>query len=102
MRLKMQSLDNNCLLNVCGLLDARQADVCHAYQILKRGGVQEENIVVFMYDDIAKNPLNPRPGVIINHPKGKDVYAGVPKVLPVYPCSFSFKQECACHSNFKP
>lgn len=56
-----------------------QADVCHAYQILKRGGLKEENIVVFMYDDIAKNVLNPRPGVIINHPKGKDVYAGVPK-----------------------
>uniref|UniRef100_A0ACD6ACQ6 Uncharacterized protein n=2 Tax=Avena sativa TaxID=4498 RepID=A0ACD6ACQ6_AVESA len=56
-----------------------QADVCHAYQILKRGGLKEENIVVFMYDDIAKNPANPRHGVIINHPKGKDVYAGVPK-----------------------
>ncbi|CAM0903595.1 unnamed protein product [Alopecurus aequalis] len=56
-----------------------QADVCHAYQILKRGGVKEENIVVFMYDDIAKNSLNPRPGVIINHPEGKDVYTGVPK-----------------------
>ncbi|VAH49983.1 unnamed protein product [Triticum turgidum subsp. durum] len=56
-----------------------QADVCHAYQILRRGGLKEENIVVFMYDDIAKNSLNPRPGVIINHPKGQDVYAGVPK-----------------------
>ncbi|KAM0880577.1 hypothetical protein ACQ4PT_033478 [Festuca glaucescens] len=56
-----------------------QADVCHAYQILKRGGLKEENIVVFMYDDIAQNPQNPRLGVIINHPKGKDVYAGVPK-----------------------
>uniref|UniRef100_A0ACD5V335 Uncharacterized protein n=1 Tax=Avena sativa TaxID=4498 RepID=A0ACD5V335_AVESA len=56
-----------------------QADVCHAYQILKRGGVKEENIVVFMYDDIAKSSLNPRPGVIINNPKGQDVYAGVPK-----------------------
>ncbi|KAM0919296.1 hypothetical protein ACQ4PT_008231 [Festuca glaucescens] len=65
--------------STCGVLDARQADVCHAYQILKRGGVKEENIVVFMYDDIAQNPQNPRPGVIINHPKGKDVYAGVPK-----------------------
>ncbi|GAB2274117.1 hypothetical protein Dimus_008889 [Dionaea muscipula] len=56
-----------------------QADVCHAYQILKRGGLKEENIVVFMYDDIAANQLNPRPGVIINHPQGDDVYAGVPK-----------------------
>ncbi|XBH79187.1 hypothetical protein VPH35_105218 [Triticum aestivum] len=56
-----------------------QADICHAYQILRKGGVKEENIVVFMYDDIANNPLNPRPGVIINHPEGEDVYAGVPK-----------------------
>ncbi|GAB2212310.1 hypothetical protein Droror1_Dr00025663 [Drosera rotundifolia] len=56
-----------------------QADVCHAYQILKKGGLNKENIVVFMYDDIASNPLNPRPGVIINHPQGADVYAGVPK-----------------------
>ncbi|XP_047331620.1 vacuolar-processing enzyme-like [Impatiens glandulifera] len=56
-----------------------QADVCHAYQILKRGGLKDENIVVFMYDDIAGNELNPRPGVIINHPQGEDLYAGVPK-----------------------
>ncbi|KAL9993052.1 putative legumain protein [Helianthus debilis subsp. tardiflorus] len=32
-----------------------------------------------MYDDIANNELNPRPGVIINSPNGSDVYAGVPK-----------------------
>jgi len=37
-------------------------------------------MVVFMYDDIAMHDLNPRPGVIINHPQGDDVYAGVPKV----------------------
>ncbi|XP_050229524.2 vacuolar-processing enzyme [Mercurialis annua] len=56
-----------------------QADVCHAYQLLRKGGLKEENIIVFMYDDIANNSLNPRPGVIINHPQGEDVYAGVPK-----------------------
>ncbi|XP_057773583.1 vacuolar-processing enzyme [Salvia miltiorrhiza] len=56
-----------------------QADVCHAYQLLKRGGIKDENIVVFMYDDIAMNDLNPRKGVLINHPTGEDVYAGVPK-----------------------
>ena len=54
--------------------------MCHAYQILKRGGLKDENIVVFMYDDIPSNELNPRPGIIINHPQGQDVYAGVPKV----------------------
>ncbi|KAH9605251.1 hypothetical protein KSS87_019758 [Heliosperma pusillum] len=56
-----------------------QADVCHAYQLLKRGGVKDENIIVFMYDDIAYNEENPRPGVVINNPFGTDVYAGVPK-----------------------
>lgn len=56
-----------------------QADVCHAYQIMKKGGLKDENIIVFMYDDIAGSPENPRPGVIINHPAGGDVYAGVPK-----------------------
>lgn len=61
-----------------------QADVCHAYQVLKRGGIKDENIVVFMYDDIAMNALNPQKGVLINHPKGEDVYAGVPKVILIF------------------
>ncbi|TYI76855.1 hypothetical protein E1A91_D06G105800v1 [Gossypium mustelinum] len=56
-----------------------QADVCHAYQLLRNGGLKEENIIVFMYDDIAFNVENPRPGVIINNPHGDDVYKGVPK-----------------------
>lgn len=47
---------------------------------MKRGGLKDENIIVFMYDDIAYNEENPRPGVIINHPQGGDVYEGVPKV----------------------
>lgn len=63
-----------------------QADVCHAYQLLKRGGLKDENIVVFMYDDIAYNEFNPRPGVIINHPQGEDVYDGVPKVHTYTSC----------------
>ncbi|GMN35952.1 hypothetical protein TIFTF001_005649 [Ficus carica] len=56
-----------------------QADICHAYQLLKKNGLRDENIVVFMYDDIAYNEENPRPGVIINSPHGDDVYKGVPK-----------------------
>lgn len=57
-----------------------KADVCHAYQILKRGGLKDENIIVFMYDDIAHNSENPYPGKVINKPDGPDVYEGVPKV----------------------
>lgn len=56
-----------------------QADVCHAYQILKRGGLKDENIIVFMYDDIAYNEENPYKGSIINKPDGPNVYEGVPK-----------------------
>ncbi|KAK8295176.1 hypothetical protein V6Z12_D05G047000 [Gossypium hirsutum] len=56
-----------------------QADVCHAYQLLRKCGLKDENIIVFMYDDIAYNENNPRPGIIINSPNGSDVYHGVPK-----------------------
>uniref|UniRef100_A0A7N0V1K8 legumain n=1 Tax=Kalanchoe fedtschenkoi TaxID=63787 RepID=A0A7N0V1K8_KALFE len=56
-----------------------QADVCHAYQVLKKGGLKDENIIVFMFDDIASNKQNPRKGVIINRPNGPNVYPGVPK-----------------------
>jgi len=52
---------------------------------MKKGGLKDENIIVFMYDDIAHSPENPRPGVIINHPQGGDVYAGVPKVTELVP-----------------
>ncbi|KAF8007651.1 hypothetical protein BT93_K1599 [Corymbia citriodora subsp. variegata] len=56
-----------------------QADVCHAYQILKANGLKDENIIVFMYDDIANDENNPTKGIIINKPNGPDVYSGVPK-----------------------
>lgn len=57
-----------------------QADVCHAYQVLKSGGLKDENIIVMMYDDIAYNEENPWPGFISNKPDGPNVYLGVPKV----------------------
>ena len=56
-----------------------QADVCHAYQLLRRHGIPAERIITMMYDDIANNTRNPTKGVIINHPGGKDVYQGVVK-----------------------
>uniref|UniRef100_A0A671SGJ8 Legumain n=1 Tax=Sinocyclocheilus anshuiensis TaxID=1608454 RepID=A0A671SGJ8_9TELE len=56
-----------------------QADVCHAYQIVHRNGIPDDQIVVMMYDDIAYNMKNPHPGTIINKPNGLNVYAGVPK-----------------------
>ncbi|XP_036986120.2 legumain [Artibeus jamaicensis] len=56
-----------------------QADACHAYQIVHRNGIPDEQIVVMMYDDIANAEDNPTPGVVINRPNGSDVYAGVLK-----------------------
>ncbi|KAK9868632.1 hypothetical protein WJX84_003492 [Apatococcus fuscideae] len=55
-----------------------QADVCHAYQVLKRGGLDDEHIVVMMADDLANNIMNPHPGKLFNRPYGPDVYDGVP------------------------
>ncbi|XP_066132496.1 legumain [Saccopteryx bilineata] len=56
-----------------------QADACHAYQIVHRNGIPDEQIVVMMYDDIATSEDNPTPGVVINRPNGTDVYEGVLK-----------------------
>ena len=54
-----------------------QADVFHAYQILKTRGMKTENIIVFAYGDMPDNPQNPFPGVVVNWPNGWDVYGGV-------------------------
>ncbi|KAI1706533.1 peptidase c13 family domain-containing protein [Ditylenchus destructor] len=54
-----------------------QADVAHAYHMLRNHGIPAENIITMMYDDIANNSENPFPGKIFNSPKGKDVYKGV-------------------------
>ena len=56
-----------------------QADVCHAYQVVKKHGIPNERIIVFMKDDIANNEENPHKGVIRNHPNGSNVYEGIPK-----------------------
>jgi len=58
-----------------------QSDACHAYQIAKKNGIPEEQIILLAYDDIAANSENPYPGQIFNKPTsagtpGVDVYAG--------------------------
>lgn len=55
-----------------------QSDICHAYQILIKGGVKPENIITFAKDDIANYPSNPRKGKVYNKNvnPGIDVYAG--------------------------
>lgn len=42
-------------------------------------GVPDENVIVFMYDDVATAPNNPTKGIIVNRPNGTDVYHGVLK-----------------------
>ena len=43
-----------------------QSDTCHAYQILKRNGVPENQIIHIAFDDIADHKANPFPGKIFN------------------------------------
>ncbi|KAI3922810.1 hypothetical protein MKW98_006941 [Papaver atlanticum] len=56
-----------------------QANICNAYQLLRGGGLLDENIVTMMYDDVAYHQMNPRPGTLINSSSGIDVYNGVPR-----------------------
>jgi legumain len=43
-----------------------QADICHAYQILRQRGVAEERIITMMYDDVAHSHLNPYKSKLFN------------------------------------
>ena len=75
------------------------ADACHAYQILKKGGVPAENIVTMMYDDVASDSENPFKGKLFNKPTekgdaGVDVYDG---------CNIDYKKKAVTaklKSNF--
>eukprot|EP00656_Telonema_subtile_P014298 TRINITY_DN1730_c0_g1_i1.p1 TRINITY_DN1730_c0_g1~~TRINITY_DN1730_c0_g1_i1.p1 ORF type:complete len:448 (+),score=142.13 TRINITY_DN1730_c0_g1_i1:146-1489(+) len=58
-----------------------QADACHAYQIMKKNGVPESNIILLLADDVANNEENPFKGKLYNKPTaagtpGVDVYEG--------------------------
>lgn len=60
------------------------ADVGHAYSILKGQGIPDNNIIVMVYDDVAKSSNNPFPGQIFNAPTpagtpGVDVWANLKK-----------------------
>jgi len=68
-----------------------QTDACHAYQIAKKHGIPESNIILLAYDDIANDPSNPFPGKLFNHPNGTDVYAG---------CKISYKGTDVTAANF--
>lgn len=48
-----------------------QADVFHAYKILKKNGFSQDRIITFAFDDIANNVKNPFKGKVFNKPTYK-------------------------------
>jgi len=68
-----------------------QSDACHAYQIAKKNGIAESNIILLAYDDIANSEKNPFPGKIFNSPNGTDVYEG---------CKISYREKQVTAENF--
>jgi legumain len=72
-----------------------QADVCHAYQIMKSQGIPEDQIILISYDDVANSSSNPYKGQLFNKPTpagtpGVDVYAG---------CNVDYKGNDATAAN---
>ncbi|VDP80483.1 unnamed protein product [Echinostoma caproni] len=53
-----------------------QADIAHAYQLLRQNGIPKETIVTMAFDDIAYSPHNIFPGKIFNDYTHTDVYEG--------------------------
>eukprot|EP00932_Pfiesteria_piscicida_P001750 SRR837773.1170.p2 GENE.SRR837773.1170~~SRR837773.1170.p2 ORF type:complete len:453 (-),score=215.82 SRR837773.1170:70-1428(-) len=55
-----------------------QADACHAYHVLRKGGIPESNIILMMQDDVANSDENPFKGKLYNKPgdDSVDVYEG--------------------------
>ena len=47
-----------------------QADIAHAYTLLRKGGVPASNIITFMYDDVAHSVRNKHRGQLFNRPDG--------------------------------
>jgi legumain len=73
-----------------------QSDACHAYQIAKKNGIPESQIILLAYDDIADNAKNPFKGKIFNKPSAKgtpgaDVYNG---------CKISYSGKKVTRENF--
>jgi len=61
-----------------------QSDTCHAYKIVNKFGIPDDQVIVMQYDDIANDPQNPYKGQIFNKPTavgtpGVDVYNGCKK-----------------------
>jgi len=73
-----------------------QSDACHAYQIAKKNGIPESQIILLAYDDIANSSRNPFPGKIFNKPTG----AGVAGVDVYEGCKISYSGKQVTGANF--
>jgi len=73
-----------------------QADACHAYQIVKKNGIPESQIIMLAYDDIANNERNPFPGKVFNKP----TEAGTPGVDVYEGCKISYSGKQVTAENF--
>jgi len=71
-----------------------QADGCRAYQILRKGGIKKENIVMLSYDDIPNASENPLKGSLYS--KYGDNYFEVRKT-----CEIDYKSTDVTKENFK-
>ncbi|KAI6229833.1 hypothetical protein M3Y99_01131100 [Aphelenchoides fujianensis] len=66
-----------------------EANVCHAFHLLRAQGIAEERIVLMMVDDIAHAPQYA--GQLFNSPAHRDVYAG---------CRVDYRGEDVTIANF--
>lgn len=42
----------------------RQADVCHAYHLVRRNGIPDEHVILMTYNDAADSADNPVRGTL--------------------------------------
>ncbi|KER28791.1 hypothetical protein T265_04479 [Opisthorchis viverrini] len=64
-------------INISVICTFIQANVYHAYQLVRANNVPPENIITFATDDIANNRRNPYKGRVFHDYKHEDVYNGV-------------------------
>lgn len=72
-----------------------QANICHAYKVIRKMGVPEEHIILMSFNDAAMDPANPFQGQLFNSPdpngKGIDVNLG---------CKVDYQGEDVTAENF--
>lgn len=66
-----------------------QANAYAMYQLLKKNGVDDDHILLISEDDIAQNPLNPKPGFIQSSISGDNLYTGIN--VDYHPSELSFE-----------